>query len=105
MLMPRTIAEVRERATDLSSKVSSLAQQVITIEDELANIHRMGYEDENYPGHDKVIQLNKTLDELESDKLWMETTLEALEWVLGETDVKAEDVSEEECRLITSSTK
>lgn len=98
MLM-RTHGDIQKRAADLHSKVSSLVQEISKIDDELAKIHCMGYEDENYPGHNRVIQLNKSLAHLESDRHWMETTLEALEWALGETEVKPEEVLEEEWKM------
>lgn len=100
-MIPRTDAEIRQRAADLHSKVSSLAQQVTTIEDELEKIGRMRYDHPDYPGLNHERKLQADINQLEEDKFWMETTLEALEWALGETDVKAEEVSEEEWKQRT----
>ena len=104
MLM-RTHGDIQKRAADLHSKVSSLAQEIVRLEDERERVDTHSVTPTDYPTSHPYWRIAHDIDKLEADKFWMETTLETLEWVLGETDVMPEVPLEGEWKLITSSTK
>lgn len=94
---PRPIEEVRSRATMLQAQHSWLVQRICKLEDEIAELE--GDDRDNESGSPQWKQINirtRLINELDEDKLWIETTLESLEWVLGETDVKPEEARQTE---------
>lgn len=83
-MTPRTIEEIRQRATDLNNNHSHLVQKETELERKVDNYWERD-EDES-----SIDILEDLLEEVESDRKWTEITLEALEWVLGECDVRPE---------------
>lgn len=93
----RTIEQIRERATRLSNNSSRLAQRTTELEERIEKLWREEWQLENaLSTEDAVEAVEETLEEAEDDLRWTQITLEALEWVLGETDVQPELVIEEE---------
>lgn len=93
----RSVEDVRQRATVLSNNRSSLVQRQTELETRIDKYWEKEWTVETASEiEDAVEVLEEELDNVNDELAWTEPTLEALEWVLCETDVKPEEVEEAE---------
>lgn len=99
-MTPRSMEEIRERATELNRCNSLLVQRQTELETKIDAWWERPYD---VPDEDSGLEtLEELLEETDSDLAWNRATLEALEWVLGETDVRPEIPMEAENDQINS---